>query len=61
MPVNVGIRLHSKTLEELAEEDDFYKVIQEIGKEFRGILKCNLIQLAEKLNVKPYNVPKILY
>jgi len=43
LPANIGIRMHSRSLEELAEEDDFYSIILDISKEFQGVYRCSLI------------------
>ena len=56
------MRFHSKSLDELADSGkEFYRVFREIATSRQGIYRCNLIELARKLGVKPYNVPKMLY
>jgi hypothetical protein len=55
------MRFHSKPLEELAETDDFYKTFYSIASNRQGIFRCNLIELANKLGIKPYDVPKVMY
>ena len=55
------MRFHSKPLEQLAKENDFYANFQSIAVGRQGIFRCGLLELAEKLGVKPYHVPKVLY
>jgi hypothetical protein len=56
------MRFHSKSLDTLADGDKpFYKAFRDIASERQGIYRCNLIELARKLKVKPYNIPKMLY
>lgn len=56
------MRFHSKSLDSLADGgNQFYKAFREIATERQGIYRCNLIDLARMLEVKPYNVPKMLY
>lgn len=55
------MRFHSTPLGELAKTDKFFAAFEEIAQNRQGVFRCNLLELAEKLNVKPYNIPKILY
>ena len=64
LPIGVQMRFHSKSLEVLVKSSkskEFYKVFQEIATARAGIYRCNLLNLALRLGVKPYNIPKILY
>jgi hypothetical protein len=61
LQTGVQMRFHSKTLEDLAKVKPFYKTFLSIATNRQGIYRCNILELAEKLNIKPYNVPKILY
>ena len=56
------MRFHSKSLDHLAENgNQLYKAFKDIASARAGIYRCNLIELARELGVKPYNVPKMLY
>ena len=55
------MRFHSKPLEELAKTNKFYKTFLSVATNRQGIFRCNLLELAQELKVKPYNIPKILY
>ena len=58
------MRFHSKPLEQLVKTSrskEFYQAFFSIATARGGIYRCNLLNLALKLNVKPYNIPKILY
>jgi hypothetical protein len=55
------MRFYSTPLEELAENDEFYKAFLSISSNRQGNYRCNLLELADVLNVKPYNIPKLLY
>jgi len=61
LPVGVQMRFYSTPLEELAEKDEFYKSFLSISSNRQGNYRCNLLDLADILNVKPYNIPKLLY
>lgn len=61
LPTGVQMRFHQTPLAELAEKDKFFKAFAEIASNRQGIYRCNLLELAELLGVKPYNIPKILY
>ena len=62
MPAFVCLRFHSATLEELAETDKFFKVFADVcQKPKQGIYRCSTVELAKRLGVKPYNIPRILY
>ena len=36
-------------------------MFQEIATPRAGLYRCNMLNLALKLGIKPYNVPKLLY
>lgn len=55
------MRFHQTPLTELAQTDKFYAAFEELAQNRQGIYRCKLLDLAEKLEVKPYNIPKILY
>ena len=62
LPAFVTLRFHNRSLEELAQIDRFFKVFQKLtGKPHMGVYRCSLTKLAVELNVKPYNIPRILY
>lgn len=64
IPIGVQMRFHSKSLEYLtgtSKNKEFYQAFLSIASERQGIYRCNLLNLALKLQVKPYNIPKILY
>jgi hypothetical protein len=55
------MRFHTTPLSDLAQTDKFFKAFEDLATNRQGIFRCSLLELAEKLNVKPYNIPKILY
>ena len=56
------MRFHKYSLDDLADSGkEFYQVFRDIATARQGIYRCNLIDLASKLGVKPYNIPKMLY
>lgn len=62
LPIGVQMRFHKYSLDDLADSGkEFYQVFREIATARQGIYRCNLIDLASKLGVKPYNIPKMLY
>lgn len=63
LPASIGLRFHKDTLENLAASGDrFFKAVADLEpKAFQGIYRLSLLSLADKLNCKPYNVPKLLY
>jgi len=61
LPTGVQMRFHSKPLETLAKTNKFYQTFLDCATNRQGIFRCNIITLAEKLGVKPYHVPKLLY
>ena len=61
LPIGVQMRFHSIPLEELAKKNKIYCAFLKVATNRQGIFRCNLLDLAEELVVKPYNIPKILY
>jgi len=62
LPAFVSLRFHNTPLEELAEKDRFFRVFSEVCQKPRqGIYRCSTVTLANELNCKPYNIPRILY
>lgn len=61
LPIGVQLRFHSTPLTELAKTHTFFAAVESIATSRQGIYRCNLLELAEKLKVKPYNIPKMLY
>lgn len=61
LPIGVQLRFHSKPLEELAKTKEFYQAFSKVASNRQGVYRCNMLDLAEELGVKPYNIPKILY
>ena len=65
--LNIGlqIRFHSKSLEQLAEGESanskFYKVFLEIATSRQGCYRCNMMDLARRLGLKPYKLTRVLY
>ena len=62
LPAFVQLRFHTKSLDELAKNDRFFKIFQELaGKPHQGVYRASLTKLAAALKLKPYNIPRILY
>jgi len=65
LPVGIQMRFHSKTLDELvesgSENSKFYKVFKSLATVRQGVYRCHLLDLAEKLDLKPSKVPERLY
>ena len=61
LPSSVQMRFHSKTIDELGATNKFYKTFKSIAQSRQGIYRCDLLQLAKELGVKPYSIPKMLY
>ena len=61
LPLGVQMRFHSKPPEELAKNNKFYSAFLAVANNRQGVYRCNLLDLAAELGVKPYHVPKTLY
>jgi len=61
--VDVQIRFFKDQKELLNDSPNakFYKDFFEVAVSRQGNYRCNLLKLAEKLSVKPFTVPKLLY
>lgn len=68
LPVGVTLRFYKKQLDELAEREaglprssQIYTCFQKLATSRDGVYRCDLLDLAKELGVKPYTVPKLLY
>jgi len=68
LPVGVQLRFFKKQLDELAElesekpqQERIYSCFQRLATSRDGVHRCNLLDLARELRVKPYSIPKMLY
>lgn len=61
LPIGVQLRFHSVPLSELATTHSFFAAFESIASNRQGVYRCNLLDLAKKLKVKPYHIPKMLY
>lgn len=62
LPAFLGIRFHKAPIEELAEESKLFAAILSLcPKPHMGVHRVQTIKLAQKMGLKPYNIPRILY
>ena len=68
LPIGVTMRFYKKQLDELAERESekprqsqVYTCLQKLATCKDGVFRCNLLELAKELGVKPYTVPRMLY
>lgn len=61
LPSSVQMRFHSKSLEELARDSEFYSAFLEHSTSRQGIYRCDVVKLAQALGVKPMSIPRTLY
>lgn len=68
LPVGVQLRFYKKQLDELAENEaglprsqQLYTCFQKLATSKDGVFRCDLLDLAKELQVKPYSIPKMLY
>lgn len=62
LPRSIGLRFHKESLEELAQNDKFFQHVLNVEPtSCQGVHRVSLIDLANEIGVKPYQVPRILY
>lgn len=63
--VGLQLRFFSRTLEELAGASSanakFYQAFQELAVSRQGVFRCNMMDLASTLGLKPYKLTRVLY
>lgn len=68
LPIGITMRFFKMQLDELAEresdlprERQIYSSFQRLATSKDGVYRCNLLDLAKQLGVKPYSIPRMLY
>lgn len=61
--IGLTLRFHSKTLETLLTESnaEFYNAFAKHSKERDGVHRCNMLDIAKELGLKPYKLTRLLY
>lgn len=63
--VGLQMRFHSKTLDQLVEASSanakFYQAFQQLAVSRQGVFRCNMMDLARTLGLKPYKLTRVLY
>jgi len=54
LPASIGMRFHKSKPAEMAKKFDFIKTYLELSKEYQGVYRCSLGQLAYTLKMDPF-------
>jgi len=61
LPYSVSVRFHKSAPEELAKSSELIAALLPISKVCQGVYNCSLPDLAYKIGVSPFGIPKMLY
>ena len=61
LPGSVGIRFHKTSPSQAAEQSEFIKTFIDISREYQGVFRCSMRNLAYATSMSPFAIPRLLY